>query len=147
MNAARRPAVSRWRIRLLLVAIAAVLLPAGVATLYAFPPGETRLYPPCMLHLLTGWHCPGCGATRCVAALVHGDLLQALAYNPLLVLGMPLLAMGAAQIIFPLWTGRRWPLPAWPWWMWHVVFWVAVAFGVLRNVPVYPLAPLAPHSL
>lgn len=40
------------------------------------------LLPPCMFHTLTGFSCPGCGCTRAVIALLHGDILQSLCYNP-----------------------------------------------------------------
>ena len=141
-----RPA-SRWRIRLLLILVAAVVLPAGAAVLYTFPPGETWFYPPCLWHALTGLHCPGCGATRCAYSLVHGDVLQALAYNPLLVAALPFLAAGGTQVAWTQWTGRRLYLPRMPAWAIHLILWTIVAFGVLRNVPIEPLTLLAPHKL
>ena len=42
-----------------------------------------HLLPPCALNTLTGLHCLSCGATRATLALVRGDLLTALYYNPL----------------------------------------------------------------
>ncbi len=133
--------------RLLLVFLAALVLPSGAALLYTFPPGETSFYLPCMFHQLTGLHCPGCGATRCLHALVHGDLPQAMAYNPLLVLLLPLLTLGLVQMMHELWTGRRMPLPRLPGWTVQAMFWVLIAYAVLRNVDVYPLTLLAPHKL
>ena len=41
--------------------------------------------PPCPLRALTGLYCPGCGSTRTLHALLHGDLATAMAMNPLLV--------------------------------------------------------------
>jgi hypothetical protein len=38
---------------------------------------------PCLFHALTGYYCPGCGGTRAVEALLHGQLLRAFAYHPL----------------------------------------------------------------
>ena len=38
--------------------------------------------PPCLFHTLTGFSCPGCGCTRAVIALLRGDFLQSLCYNP-----------------------------------------------------------------
>lgn len=45
-----------------------------------FIPDE--LLPPCLFHTLTGFSCPGCGCTRAVLALLRGDLLQSLRFNP-----------------------------------------------------------------
>ena len=37
---------------------------------------------PCVLHSLTGLYCPGCGGTRAVVFLLHGDFLHSLVYHP-----------------------------------------------------------------
>ena len=37
---------------------------------------------PCIFHKLTGLYCPGCGGTRAVAFLLHGDFLHSLVYHP-----------------------------------------------------------------
>src|ERR1043166_3363337 len=75
----------RWRSRIVLVFLVAVALPLGATLLYSHSPTEYTFYPRCLLFLLTGLHCPGCGSTRCAAALLHGDIEQAFAYNPLMV--------------------------------------------------------------
>jgi hypothetical protein len=38
-----------------------------------------------------GWRCPGCGMTRALALLLHGDWREALTQNPRVVLVAPLL--------------------------------------------------------
>ncbi len=97
---------------------------------------------PCLFQAFTGLYCPGCGTTRALHALVHGDIATALAMNPLLFVLVPLL--GAV-----LWhaSGRQLPLPRaavalllGPW------FWLALIGGywLLRNVPVWPFTMLAP---
>jgi hypothetical protein len=42
--------------------------------------------PDCVFKGLTGIPCPTCGSTRSVAHLAHGDILSALAMNPLTTL-------------------------------------------------------------
>lgn len=41
--------------------------------------------PPCSLHTLTGYYCPGCGGTRAVIALFHGHPLRSLYYHPIVI--------------------------------------------------------------
>lgn len=106
------------------------------------PNAKGSLLPPCPLHALTGWFCPGCGSTRALHALVHGDVVQALAMNPLLVVVLPLLAwmaLSAAGLALP---GRRtlMPIAANPR-IWLVVL---LGYWVLRNLPWLPFAWLAP---
>lgn len=38
--------------------------------------------PPCVLHEVTGFYCPGCGGTRAIFALVRGDFLRSLFLHP-----------------------------------------------------------------
>jgi len=71
-----------------LLALAAAL--AALAVLYRYPPSATTFYPQCPFYALTGIHCPGCGSTRALAALLHGNVTQALRYNRLFVELLPL---------------------------------------------------------
>lgn len=43
------------------------------------------MIPPCMLHLLTGYYCPGCGGTRALTSLLKGDLIHSFLYHPVIV--------------------------------------------------------------
>lgn len=38
---------------------------------------------PCLMHTITGLYCPGCGGTRAVSFLLHGDFLLSFLYHPL----------------------------------------------------------------
>jgi hypothetical protein len=46
----------------------------------------------CIIKNLTGKPCPGCGMTRAISSASHGEFKQALRYNKLVVLVLPLLA-------------------------------------------------------
>ncbi|HEY2146552.1 MAG TPA: DUF2752 domain-containing protein, partial [Pirellulales bacterium] len=114
--------------------------------LYLFDPADGG-YPVCPFHALTGLHCPGCGTLRAMHELLHGRIAAALAMNPLSTCAIPIM-IGA-----PIWSiasrrwrpsarraGRRWTVhPAW------LLVTAIIAFGILRNVPVYPFTLLAPH--
>ena len=46
------------------------------------------ILPGCMTYQLFGVYCPGCGMTRSVAALLHGDVLLSLRQNAFVILGI-----------------------------------------------------------
>ena len=64
------------------------------ALVRAYPPTQYGWMPSCMFHQITGWHCPDCGGTRVVTALVHGDLGLAVRSNALLVIGLLVILIG-----------------------------------------------------
>src|ERR1700761_8906128 len=78
---------------------------AGMAAVvYFFNPSSHGFYPVCRFHQLTGLNCPGCGATRALYALLHGDVLLALRDNALvLVLG----AVAAGRGLWWRWRLER----------------------------------------
>lgn len=45
----------------------------------------------CLIKALTGRPCPGCGMTRAVSSVLHGDFKKAWRYNKLVVPVFPLL--------------------------------------------------------
>ena len=47
--------------------------------------------PSCPSRFVVGIPCPGCGFTRATSALLHGELLRAWSYHPLVFLLFPLL--------------------------------------------------------
>lgn len=74
-----------------------VVLHAGaLAFLSARNPYSETIFPPCPILHLTGWQCPGCGGTRAMYSLLHGDVLGSLAMNPLVVAGY--LGLGLALV-------------------------------------------------
>lgn len=128
------------------------LLPLGTAAAgialalilqVVFDPFRTDI-PLCLVHHLTGLHCPGCGASRAVHALLDGELLLALRNNAVIVIAAPLVAAG-----FLVWTVQRVrgrPTDLWP--PQRVVMTLLVlvmAYTVARNLPA--LWFIAPTSL
>jgi hypothetical protein len=136
----------RFRIKLIIILVIAMVSPLAITVLFLYPPDQHTFYPRCLFNLATGLYCPGCGSTRCLHSLLHGDLLQAFAYNAMLVLTLPYLAWVAWNRL------RKWCDPtfqAWraPAWSLYLLFFVLVAYWILRNVDVYPFTLLAPHRL
>lgn len=125
-------------------ALAGVLALVGAAILYTFDPREPGSYPVCPFLGVTGYHCPGCGALRSLHQLLHGNPASALGYNVLTVSAVPFLAYAFAVGALRAFRAPA-PRPLFinPWLIWGLSFGV-VAFWALRNVPVEPLAILAP---
>src|SRR5271169_6627102 len=86
-----------------LTAFAVIMLGAAAigvgAVVYFFNPTQHGFYPVCLFHRLTGWNCPGCGATRSAYQLLHGHLRRALQDNALFVLTLAALAVLSARLV------------------------------------------------
>jgi len=109
-----------------LAGLAAFLTAAVV--LYFFPPDRYGFYPRCPFHEWTGLQCPGCGATRAIAALLHAHFAEAWRLNALAVTLLPLL-VGYAALAF--WR-RQWPqLPNASL---ALALLLTAAFGIIRNL-------------
>jgi hypothetical protein len=106
-----------------LYALVATVLVAGAAVVYLFDPTTTRFYPPCAFNLLTGLLCPGCGGTRALHALLHGDVAAAFAFNPILFVAM---GTGAFVTVRPSLLTKTW-------FAWTAAA-VLLGWGVIRNV-------------
>lgn len=52
---------------------------------------KTGLYLPCLFRSVTGYLCPGCGATRMFLSLMQLDPVKAFHYNPMLLVTLPFL--------------------------------------------------------
>lgn len=108
----------------------------ALAVLFFFNPTTYHFYPVCLFHQVTGLNCPGCGMTRAMYALLHGDFLTALRDNAFLLLVL------AAAILRGLWFGlNHWrgrPTGAWlpVTFIWPVLF-IALIFTILRNLPAF----------
>ena len=73
---------------------------AGIAIYSTFDPSTVRFFPRCTFLTLTGLKCPGCGTQRAIHALLHGNFLEAVRFNAMMVASVPLLALyGYAEIV------------------------------------------------
>jgi hypothetical protein len=133
---ARAPAPPKpyWRGALQPLGLAAIAA-AGCAYVAIMNPNESSAYPQCPLRAITGYDCPGCGLTRSVYALLHGDVVRAIDHNLLVVVLLPL-----ALLAFARWTAGRMGyatgrLPRWRPWMTIVAGLAVVSFLIARNLP------------
>lgn len=127
----------------LVLAMAALAAIVGVWVLRTHDPSAPgNFFPQCMFKAITGFNCIGCGITRALHALVHGDIALAFDMNPLAVLVLPLLplmlldARGATpQPLKPFMAIAMKPA------LWMVLL---PAYWIGRNLPWWPFTWLAP---
>ena len=125
------------------LATAALAAVAGFWLLRTFDPNAAgNPFPECMFRAFTGWYCIGCGMTRALHALAHGDVLRAFSMNPLAV---SLLAISPLLGAWKLGWQPRWMRPLIAtvsepkfWLVLLPVYWIA------RNLPWFPFTLLAP---
>lgn len=115
-----------------------LLIIAGAAYLFFFEPGKSGFFPGCPFRFLTGFTCPGCGTTRALHQILHGDFHTAFALNPLLLLAIPFVLFALIRYTVIVLRGgvpRGNSLPA-PYI--YAIFFVILSFWIFRNTPFYP---------
>ena len=128
-----------------LTAAAGVALGAAGSGLVAYyDPSQVHLFPVCPLFAITGFACPGCGLTRGFHALFHGDLPGALHFNALIVIWV--LVLGYVALFLSILALRGSRLPMWPTSPRFMTAFMVVllAFGLLRNIPLFPFTLFFP---
>ena len=111
---------------------------AGSVCLFVLEPGKSILFPLCPFRALTGFTCPGCGSTRGMHQLLHGNIGAAFQLNPLLVLALPFLIYALVRYSYRVLSGR--PIehntlaPKYI----YTIFGVVLFFWIFRNTPLYP---------
>jgi Protein of unknown function (DUF2752) len=119
------------------IAIWSVLL-AGAAYLFVFEPGKTGLFPVCLFRFVTGYQCPGCGATRALHQLLHGHVVAAFMLNPFFLSAIPFLLYALIRYSVIVMRGEvpyhnRLPAP-----YIYALFFVVLSFWIFRNTSYYP---------
>lgn len=123
--------------------------PAGIGVLIAGAISYTLIVRPtsssqstCLLHILTGFDCPGCGGTRAAWYLLHGDLPAAARHHAPFVFAVPFLLY--TYVSFSLRRMFRWRVPRLPLTAKVLMIFMAVwlVYTVVRNLPWAPFTAL-----
>ena len=139
---AERTPMSPLRLSIL-IGVPLVLIGGGTA-LFFLNPSEHSFFPKCSFYVATGFSCPGCGSTRALFHLTHGNVLEALRLNPglmaLITLGLTDYVRFVVSVIrgnpFKTLFGRLKLLGA--------LMGVMLVYGVIRNLPWRLFESLAP---
>ena len=124
-------------------AAAAFAAAVGVWLLLRYDPNAVgNFFPKCIFHETTGYWCIGCGLTRALHALVHGDVARAFSMNPLAMLVLPLMPLMLLHergvrpaLLQPLMSVVMTPK------LWLILL---PAYWIARNLPWWPFTLLAP---
>ena len=124
--------------KLLVLSLLFALGTAACVILLLVPPDSphAKWLPKCMLHEWTGLYCPGCGATRALSALLHGDIMASLHNNLLLIPGGLMLIILTVKPEISLKRAVA-----------ITIVVIEIGFAILRNIPVAPFTYLAPIPL
>ncbi|HNF72486.1 MAG TPA: DUF2752 domain-containing protein [Chitinophagaceae bacterium] len=93
--------------------------------LYHHHPSHYSFYPPCVFKWITGYECPGCGSTRALYELLHGNILRSFQYNALFMS-----ALIGAVLWWMLKEIKHCPIPGQllqsprVWIVWILLFWL-----------------------
>ena len=127
----------------ILFGIPLLIIGGGVAFFF-LNPSEHSFFPKCALYVATGYSCPGCGSTRALFHLTHGNVLEAFRLNPGLI---GLIALGLTDYVryvlavvrgnpFQTLFGRLKLL--------GLLLGAMLVYGIVRNLPWSPFINLAP---
>jgi Protein of unknown function (DUF2752) len=116
-------------------AVPPAVIALAATILLLFPPAHYSFYPQCPIYEYLHLQCPGCGATRALAALLHGHLAEAIHFNSLVTLLLPF-AVTYGVLCYRRFLQRkplRWPQP--PPAAIYAALAIAAVFTVVRNLP------------
>lgn len=120
-----------------------LIIPLGICGIYLFSDEIMKVFrkiPGCAFNLITGYYCPGCGNTRSLNCLLHGEFLTAVRNNPVLPFFGVILILFYAELVIKE-AGKNIVLVPRSGKFWWTVMGMFFVFYFLRNI--FPiLAPI-----
>jgi len=110
------------------------ILAVAVTVLLRLPPGQYSFYPQCPIYRYLHIQCPGCGTTRALAALLHGNITEALRLNAFTTFLIPFAALYTAAWYRRFLQRKPIQLPRLPHSAVYVTLAFAAIFSIVRNL-------------
>ena len=102
--------------------------------LFIINPENFKVYYCCPFNALTGLECPGCGGLRGIHKLLHGNFVEALNYNLLLLIFVPSAGLFLLINLWILITGKSLPVIRFPKSVFWIIIIVIILYWILRNI-------------
>lgn len=96
---------------------------------------------PCLFHWLTGYYCPGCGGTRAVVYLLHGQIAESFRYHPLVPYAAAVIGLELLTALIARWTKNP------RWYLGHEKFFLYLAIGIVAVNWIFKNYMLAVHGI
>lgn len=96
---------------------------------------------PCVIFELTGFYCPGCGATRMFFYLLEFNFYKAFRSNMLLFIFLPFIGVCVIDYIITYVYRKKPLIDKISNKIWYTLVGIAIVFGILRNIFSF-LAPI-----
>lgn len=90
---------------------------------------------PCIFYKITGYYCPGCGITRCIFAILEGNIYEAFKYNQLVFILIPFLSIYFIYNIYIYIFNKENNLfKKIPNYIYIILLIITISYGILRNI-------------
>jgi hypothetical protein len=124
------------------LAVAGAAAAVCIAVALADPTTPGGVIPVCPSKALLGINCPGCGSSRMLYSLLHGDVPAAIRFNAL-----GLLALAVLAYTFVVWTLNRIRRRSATMWHQrryapHITLVLVLIWFTIRNIPIEPFTAL-----
>ena len=107
--------------------------------LYSILYKKTGFGIPCVIHKITGFYCPGCGITRMLFALFHGEIKKAFMYNQFVFILLPFLIARLIYITYLYIVDKKDKvLVKIPNYVYIVLLVIVLVWGIIRNLSFFP---------
>lgn len=130
--------------KIIFIIITVVLLIVIIPLYFFYDPTVHHIFPECLFYKATNLHCPGCGSQRAIHKLLHGNIIEGLKHNLLLLLLFIVLAYQCFIFLMNRYTSKKTKSLLHRSIVTKTILIVVILFWILRNIDIYPFTILAP---